>query len=201
MYGSKIGGVMGMEKARGANSQQIGCGYRDSTFVHSGITPLIDIVYNQATSTVIILDNDTTAMTGHQEHPATGRTIKGEPTMKLDIKALARAVGVKNVRVVDPLNLKQVQETIKEELERREPSVIVAERPCALLVKEPPREKYYVDKELCKGCKLCIRLGCTGISWLENEKIAVINPNSCVSCGLCPQVCTFDAVKVIQPEK
>ncbi len=194
--GSSIGGVLGMEKARGAGiaSKSVAV-IGDSTFVHSGITPLIDVVYNQGTSTVIILDNDTTAMTGHQEHPATGRNIKGEPTMKLDIKGLATAIGVKNVRVVDPLNLKQVEETIKEELERREPSVIVAERPCALLVKEPPKEKYTVDPDLCTGCRVCIDLGCTGINWLDEEEVAVINPNSCVSCGLCVQVCTFGAVE------
>ncbi len=194
--GSSIGGVLGMEKARGEEFARRSLAViGDSTFVHSGITSLIDIVYNQGTSTVLILDNDTTAMTGHQEHPATGRTINGSPTNRLDIQALALAIGVKNVRVVDPLNLDELKQTLSEELNRREPSVIIAQRPCALLVKQVPKEKYYVDNLLCTGCKLCIRLGCTGVQFLEEEKKASINTNTCITCGLCPQVCKFDAIK------
>lgn len=197
--GASIGTALGMEKARGEDfASRVVAVIGDSTFVHSGITPLIDIVYNQGTSTVIILDNDTTAMTGHQDHPATGLTIRKEPTAKLDLEALVRAIGVKNVRVVDPLDLETFQATVKEELERREPSVIIAKRPCALLEKAPVRGGYYVDPELCKGCKICLKVGCTGLSFLDADKLAVINPNSCVSCGFCAQVCTFDAIKAVE---
>lgn len=197
--GASIGTALGMEKARGTDyASKLVAVIGDSTFVHSGITPLIDIVYNQGTSTVLILDNSTTAMTGHQDHPATGVTLKKEPTMKLDIEALARAIGINNVRVVDPLQLDELQQALNEELQRREPSVIIARRPCALLQKPPQDKKMVVDEELCKGCKLCIRIGCTGIYFVEDKKLAAINPNTCVNCGLCAQVCTFDAIKIME---
>jgi len=197
--GASIGTAMGMEKARGSEyASKVVAVIGDSTFVHSGITPLIDIVYNKGTSTVVILDNSTTAMTGHQDHPATGFTIKQEPTAKLDLVALVRAIGVKNVRVVDPLQLDELQQALEEELQRREPSVIIAKRPCALLEKPPVDKKMVIENELCKGCKLCIRIGCTGIYFVEDTKLAVINPNTCVSCGLCAQVCTFDAIKIME---
>lgn len=196
--GASIGSSIGMEKARGEEfASRLLAVIGDSTFVHSGITPLIDMVYNKGTSTVLILDNDTTAMTGHQDHPATGLTIRKEPTNKLDIEALVRAVGVKNVRTVDPLNLKELKEALEEELNRREPSVIIAKRPCVLLKKQKSSVKYYVDNELCKGCKLCIKVGCTGISFIDQDKKAIMNDN-CAGCGLCPQVCTFDAIKRVE---
>lgn len=197
--GASIGMAMGMEKARGSEyANKVVAVIGDSTFVHSGITPLIDIVYNQGTATVLILDNSTTAMTGHQDHPATGVTIKKEPTVKLDLEALVKAVGVKNVRVVDPLHLNELQQALEEELQRREPSVIIARRPCALLQKPPLDQKTVIDNELCKGCKLCIKIGCTGIYYNEDKKLAVINPNTCVNCGLCAQVCAFDAIKIME---
>lgn len=197
--GASIGMAMGMEKARGEEfaSKMVGV-IGDSTFVHSGITPLIDIVYNQGTSTILILDNDTTAMTGHQDHPATGVTIKKSPTNKLDIEALVRAVGIKNVRVVDPLKLEELDTVLGEELDRREPSVIIAKRPCALIDRTPITSTLWVDQELCNGCKACIRIGCTGIYFKDNEKKAAINPNTCVSCGMCPQVCKVEAIKVVE---
>ncbi|MGS0764450.1 indolepyruvate ferredoxin oxidoreductase subunit alpha [Syntrophomonas curvata] len=197
--GASIGTAMGMEKARGSEyAGKVVAVIGDSTFVHSGITPLIDIVYNQGTSTVVILDNSTTAMTGHQDHPATGFTIKGEPTAKLDLEALVKAIGIKNVRVVDPLQLDELEQALEEELQRREPSVIIAKRPCALLEKPPAGKKMVIENELCKGCKLCVRIGCTGIYFVEDTKLAVINPNTCVNCGLCAQVCTFDAIKIME---
>lgn len=197
--GASIGTAMGLEKAcseefAGKTVAVIG----DSTFVHSGITALIDVVYNQGTCTIMILDNDTTAMTGHQDHPATGLTIRREETARLDLEALVRAIGVKHVRVVDPLKLDELQQVLEEELKRREPSVIIAKRPCVLLNKTPIEKQYYVDEELCKGCRICIRLGCTGIYFVENEKKAYINPNACAACGLCPQLCAFDAIKVVE---
>ncbi len=197
--GASIGTAMGMEKARGEEfAEKMVAVIGDSTFVHSGITPLIDIVYNQGTSTVLILDNDTTAMTGHQEHPATGKTITSQPTRKLDLVELVKSIGIENVQVVDPLKLDELQNALKEELGKREPSVIIAKRPCALIASKPSGVRYYVDPELCTGCKLCIRIGCTGINFLDEEKIAVMNDNNCVGCGLCPQICKFDAIKVLE---
>lgn len=197
--GASIGMAMGMEKARGPEfASKLVAVIGDSTFVHSGITPLIDTVYNQGTSTILILDNDTTAMTGHQDHPATGLTIKKNPTNKLDIEALVRAVGINNVRVVDPLKLDELEATIREELDRREPSVIIAKRPCALIDRTPITTTLFVDEELCNGCKACIRVGCTGIYFKDDEKKSAINPNTCVACGMCVQVCKFDAIKVVE---
>ncbi|MEN6328484.1 MAG: indolepyruvate ferredoxin oxidoreductase subunit alpha [Syntrophomonas sp.] len=196
--GASIGTALGMEKSRGENhANKIVAVIGDSTFVHSGITPLIDVVYNKGTSTVLILDNDTTAMTGHQDHPATGKTVASEPTHKLDIEGLVRAIGINNVRVVDPLKLDQLEQALKEELDRREPSVIIAKRPCVLLGKTTVTDKYVVDEELCKSCKLCIKIGCTGISFIDETKKAVMTSN-CVGCGLCPQVCKFDAIKKVE---
>lgn len=194
--GASIGTAMGMEKARGPEfAAKTVSVIGDSTFVHSGITGLIDVVYNGGTSTVMILDNDTTAMTGHQDHPATGVTISKQPTNKLDIEALVRAIGVKNLRVVDPLKINELELVLKEELARREPSVIICKRPCALLPTTPkPDHKIYVDTELCNGCKSCIRVGCTGVTFLDEEKKAQIN-DGCIACGLCEQVCKFDAIK------
>ncbi|MDD3880149.1 MAG: indolepyruvate ferredoxin oxidoreductase subunit alpha [Syntrophomonas sp.] len=197
--GASIGMSLGMEKANGEDfARKVVTVIGDSTFVHSGITPLIDVVYNQGTSTVIILDNDTTAMTGHQDHPATGKTIRNLPTRKLDLPALVKAIGIEHVRIVDPLQLDEFRQTLEEELNRREASVIIAKRPCALLVKKAPDKEFYVDPELCKSCKLCIKIGCTGIYWVEENRKAVINPNTCVACGLCPQVCTFEAIKIVE---
>ncbi len=197
--GASIGTAMGMEKARGeAFAEKTVAVIGDSTFVHSGITPLIDIVYNQGTSTVLILDNDTTAMTGHQEHPATGKTIRNQPTRKLDLVALVKSIGIENVQVVDPLKLDELQQALKEELARREPSVIIAKRACALIESKPSGVKYYVDPELCTGCKICIRIGCTGIKFLDEERLAIMDYNNCVGCGLCPQICKFDAIKVLE---
>ncbi len=196
--GASIGSAMGMEKARGEEfASKTVAVIGDSTFVHSGITALIDVVYNQGTSTVMILDNDTTAMTGHQEHPGTGVTIRQQATNKLDIEGLVRAIGVKHIRIVDPLKLDELEATLKEELNRREPSVIITKRPCALLDKIPNPVKYYVDEELCKGCKLCLKVGCSGVYFIEEDKKAVMH-SSCVACGLCPQICTFDAIKKVE---
>lgn len=199
--GASIGMALGMEKARGEEfARKTVAVIGDSTFVHSGITPLIDVVYNQGTSTVMILDNSTTAMTGHQEHPGTGMTIKSEPTAQLDIEGLVRAIGISNVKVVDPLKLDDLEKALAEELKKEEPSVIITKRPCALL-KVPENivtEQYYVDNELCTACKACIKVGCTGIFFNEETEKAEFNNSNCVGCGLCPQVCKFDAIKVVE---
>ncbi|MDO4540984.1 MAG: indolepyruvate ferredoxin oxidoreductase subunit alpha [Syntrophomonadaceae bacterium] len=196
--GASIGTALGMEKARGEEfAQKTVAVIGDSTFVHSGITPLIDVVYNQGRTTVMILDNDTTAMTGHQDHPATGLTIRRQPTRKLDLKDLVRAIGIEQVRVVDPLDLTALRDTLQEELARPEPSVIICKRACALIDKERKPYRLTVDADLCNGCKACIRLGCTGIVFDDDNKKAYTH-SSCVACGLCEQVCKVDAVKRVE---
>ncbi|NLK21087.1 MAG: indolepyruvate ferredoxin oxidoreductase subunit alpha [Epulopiscium sp.] len=189
--GASIGMAHGMEKARGREFSKNWVGIiGDSTFIHSGITGLIDIVYNKGMSTVIILDNSTTGMTGHQDNPATGRTIKGEAAPILNLVELSRAVGIKNVRVVDPFDLKEVETVLKEETNRDEPSVIIASRPCALLIKT--REPAYKINDNCIQCGLCLRLGCPAIE-KQDGKI-VINDALCNGCGLCTRVCKTAAI-------
>ncbi len=165
----------------------------DSTFVHSGMTGLANIAYNQSNSTVIILDNSITGMTGHQQNPTTGYNIKGDPAGKIDLEALVRAMGINRVRVVDPYDLTACDQVIKEELAAPEPSVIISRRPCVLLkyVKAAPPLK--VDCDKCIGCKSCMRLGCPAIS-VKNGK-AVIDTTLCVGCGVCSQLCKFSALQ------
>ena len=192
--GASIGTAMGMEKARGIEgSRKTVAVIGDSTFIHSGITPLIDVVYNQGNTTVIILDNSTTAMTGHQDHPGTGVTIQKAEAPKLDLEAMVKAIGIRRVTAVDPINIKELEKVIMEELAFEGPSVIIAVRPCALIDsnKYPP---LVVEKDKCKACKACIKIGCTGMYWVEEEKLAYINPDLCIGCGLCVEICKFDAV-------
>jgi indolepyruvate ferredoxin oxidoreductase alpha subunit len=189
--GASIPSGTGLEKAHPELADRIVSVIGDSTFLHSGITGLVDAVYNQATTTVIILDNSITAMTGHQHHAATGFTLRGEPTNKVDFEALCRAIGVRRVRTVDPGDLDAISQAIKEETAVRELSVIIAKRPCALIVKQTePRIKVLADR--CTGCRACMRLGCPAISF-ANQKSS-IDPALCVGCGLCVQVCKFDAM-------
>lgn len=191
--GASLGNAFGMEKVLGEKSdKKIVAVIGDSTFFHSGITPLIDIVYNKGTSTVIILDNRITAMTGHQEHPGTGKTLMGEDTVTINPEDIVKACGVKHVFTVDPYNLKELKKVIKREVERKEPSVIIARRPCILLLlrKKEVWEPCYVDTEECIGCKICLQLGCPAIS-MKNEK-AYINELFCVGCGVCAQLCPKD---------
>ena len=190
--GASIGNAFGLERALGDEiSDKIVAVIGDSTFFHSGITGLIDIVYNKGTSTIIILDNSTTAMTGHQEHPGTGKTLMGEETKKIALENIVKACGVENVYVIDPYDLKETEEIIKREVKRREPSVIIARRPCALMVKsEPP---LMVISEKCTGCKLCIGLGCPAISIKDNK--AVIDKFLCTGCGMCAEVCLKEAIE------
>lgn len=192
--GASIGTALGMEKARGPEtSRKTVAVIGDSTFVHSGITPLIDTVYNQGNTTVMILDNGTTAMTGHQDHPATGKTITKTETPRLDLEALVKAIGINRVRKVDPLKIGELEKALDEELAYEGPSVILATRPCALIDKSV-KTPMYIDEDKCKSCKICIKLGCTGVYWVEEEKKARINPDLCQGCGLCAEVCKFDAV-------
>ena len=163
----------------------------DSTFLHSGITGLMDVVYNGGNTTVLILDNSTTAMTGHQDNPATGKTLMGRDVPAIDMEGLVRSLGVTRVRSVDPLKLSQLEEAIKEEVATTGPSVIIARRPCVLLNKQAGTP-VTVNEEACTGCKTCLRLSCPSIS--VNDKKCSVDPVSCVGCGLCPQVCKFGAL-------
>jgi len=192
--GASIGTALGMEKARGKDfARSLVAVIGDSTFIHSGITGLIDVVYNQGTTTTIILDNRTTAMTGHQDNPVTGFTIKGTPAKEIDLALLAKAVGVERVVEVDPFDLKKLETVIKEEVTAEEPSVIICKRKCALIDKTTAASPCIVSEETCTGCFRCLRLGCPCI--MKNEQKARINTTQCVGCNLCAEVCTFGAIK------
>ena len=164
----------------------------DSTFVHSGMTSLANIAYNQSASTVIILDNSITGMTGHQQNPTTGYNIKGDPAGKIDLEALCHAMGINRVRVVDPYDLAECDKAVREELAVDEPSVIISRRPCVLLKSVKTAPPLHVDTDKCRGCKACMKMGCPSIS-IRNGK-AVIDETLCVGCGVCQQLCHFDAL-------
>lgn len=190
--GASVSGIHGFNKARPESTKKSVCVIGDSTFMHSGVTGLINIAYNQGHSTVIILDNSITGMTGHQQNPTTGYTIKGDPTSAVDLEALCHAVGIKRVRVVDPHDLAAAEQAVREEISVDEPSVIIARRPCALLkyVKHNPPLKVHSDK--CKSCKACLKVGCPAISFKDGK--SVIDSTQCVGCSLCKQMCKFDAI-------
>lgn len=190
--GASVGMAHGMEKARGQDAARktvavIG----DSTFIHSGITGLIDIVYNKGTSTVVILDNSITGMTGHQHNPATGFTIKGEPTRQVDLVKLCQAVGVDRVRVCDPFDLEGMERIIREETAAEEPSVIIAQRPCALLKHVKFHGALSINTDRCTKCRMCMRLGCPAI--VDRGTHIEVDSALCVGCDLCTKVCRFNA--------
>ncbi|HII06576.1 MAG TPA: 4Fe-4S binding protein, partial [Methanotrichaceae archaeon] len=170
----------------------------DSTFFHSGITGLIDIVYNKGSSTIIVLDNRTTAMTGHQDHPGTGRTLMGEATKAISIQDIGRACGIERVTTIDPYNLETTQEAIAEELSSKEPSLIVSLAPCPLRERRQVGPLRKVDADLCKGCKKCLKLGCPAIEWVG--EVPKINSYLCGGCGLCEQVCPHEAISSQEAE-
>ncbi|HHW32434.1 MAG TPA: indolepyruvate ferredoxin oxidoreductase subunit alpha [Clostridiaceae bacterium] len=188
--GASVGIVHGMEKARGKelNKKTVAV-IGDSTFIHSGITGLIDIVYNKGNSTVLILDNSITGMTGHQHNPATGFTIKGEPTKQVDLVKLCNAIGVERVRVVDPFDLHETEKAIKEEIKSDEASVIIFQRPCALLKHVKYGKPLRINTEKCKKCRACMRIGCPAI--VEKGSYLEVNQALCVGCELCTKVCKF----------
>ena len=191
--GASIGVAMGLEKARGSDfARKLVAVIGDSTFFHSGITGLVDMVYNGATSTVMILDNSTTGMTGHQEHPATGKNIKGDIAYAIDIPALVKSIGVKHVRIVDPFDLVALEQILKEETAREELSVIIAKRPCALLDKKTVRPPFAITDK-CKKCGRCMKLGCPAIE--KTEAGYRIDATLCNGCGLCVGVCPFGAIE------
>lgn len=194
--GASVSGVHGFTKAQnGAADNKTVAVIGDSTFMHSGITGLVNIAYNESNSTVIIVDNSITGMTGHQQNPTTGFNLKGDPCAKIDLESLCRAVGIKRVRVVDPYDLKACDTAIKEELAADEPSVIISRRPCALLKYVKHKAPLVVDEGKCVGCKMCMSIGCPAISMKDGK--AVIDGTQCVGCGVCQQLCKLGALKEI----
>ena len=192
--GASISGLHGFNKAMGAEGEQHSVAViGDSTFMHSGMTGLANIAYNQSNSTVLILDNSITGMTGHQQNPTTGYNIKGEPAGKVDLEALCRAIGIGRVKVVDPYNLKECDQVLKEELAAEEPSVIISRRPCVLLKNVKPQPALQVNPDKCIGCKACMRIGCPSISFRDGK--AVIDHTTCVGCGVCQQMCPKEAIE------
>jgi len=191
--GASIGMAMGLEKARGKEfARKLVAVIGDSTFFHSGITGLVEMVYNGATSTVIILDNSTTGMTGHQQHPGTGKNINGDIACSVDIPGLVKAIGVKHIRIVDPFDVKAIEQVLKEETAREELSVVIARRPCVLLNKKRD-DAVCVITDKCRKCGVCLKLGCPAI--VKTEQGMHIDASLCTACGLCADVCAFGAIE------
>lgn len=191
--GASISALHGFNKARGAEAEKKSVAViGDSTFMHSGMTGLVNIAYNSTNSTVIILDNSITGMTGHQQNPTTGKNLKGDPAAAVNLENLCHAIGINSVRIVDPYHMAETEAVIKEELAKEEPSVIISRRPCALLkyVKHNPPLKVNSDK--CVGCKQCLKIGCPAIS-IHNGK-CVIDHTQCVGCGICKEMCKLKAI-------
>ncbi len=196
--GASISMLHGMEKAKGKDYVKnwvavIG----DSTFLHTGVNSLINLVYNKSTATVMILDNRTTGMTGHQEHAATGKTLKGEETYAIDLKELCLSIGVKNVYEVNSFDVEGLEKIIKEATQKEELCVIIAKAPCALLKGLSFPNKCVEDADKCKKCGLCLKIGCPAITKTEDGKIK-INASMCNGCGLCMSRCKFDAIKKVE---
>ncbi|MCR5307743.1 MAG: indolepyruvate ferredoxin oxidoreductase subunit alpha [bacterium] len=190
--GASVSAALGMAKARGAEfNKKLVSVIGDSTFIHSGITGLIDMVYNKGANTVIILDNSITGMTGHQDNPTTGKTIRGEDTKQVDLIKLGQAIGIEHIVVADPFDVKNFEKVVKEEVNRDDVSLIIAQRPCALL-KKVKYSGHCVVTDACKKCKQCMKLGCPAIS-VKNDSI-VIDQSQCNGCGLCTNVCPFKAI-------
>ncbi len=203
--GASIGMAHGMSKALGEKGKGKVVGViGDSTFLHSGITPLLNMAYNHSDALIIILDNSTTAMTGMQEHPGTGYTLLSKQAKKVDLKVLVSALGINNIKVIDPNNLKESRDAIREELAGSGPSVIISQSPCVLFKRSgmKPKTPLKVDPDKCEGCKTCLDLNCPPIAWKKGvtkagskrKGIAVIDETLCNGCGLCAQVCKFDAI-------
>lgn len=192
--GASISGLHGFNKGRkGEYEGKAVAVIGDSTFMHSGITSLVDIAYNRSNSTVIVLDNSITGMTGHQNNPANGKNIYGDPASAVNLEALAHAIGINSVTVVNPGDLAETERVIKEELAKAEPSLIIARKPCALLKTVKHKPPFHIDADKCKNCKSCMRIGCPAL--VSGDKCITIDNTLCVGCGLCEQLCKFDAIK------
>ena len=192
--GASVSGIHGFLKASGGQMDgKTVAVIGDSTFMHSGITGLVNIAYNESNATVIILDNSITGMTGHQQNPTTGFNLKGDPCTKIDLESLCKSVGIRRVRVVDPYDLSQCEQVIKEELAAPEASVVISRRPCALLKYVKHKAPLTVDTGKCVGCKACMKIGCPAISVTDGK--AGVDATLCVGCGVCQQLCKFDALQ------
>ena len=191
--GASCSGLHGFNKAIGEEAESNSVGViGDSTFIHSGMTGITDISYNMSNSTVIILDNSITGMTGHQQNPTTGKNLRGEPAGKVDLEALCRALGFNRVMVVDPYDLKAVEEAVTEELAAKEPSIIISRRPCVMIKGTVHKPPISVDESKCVGCKQCMSIGCPAIA--VKDKKAHIDPTLCIGCKVCSQMCKFEAI-------
>ena len=194
--GASVSGIHGFCKSQnGAMDNKTVAVIGDSTFMHSGITGLVNMAYNESNATVIIVDNSITGMTGHQQNPTTGFNLKGDPCAKIDLETLCHAVGIKRVRVVDPYDLTQCDTVLKEELAANEPSVIISRRPCALLKYVKHKAPLAVEADKCVGCKSCMKIGCPAISIVDGK--AKVDATQCVGCGVCEQLCKFGALKEV----
>ena len=192
--GASISGLHGFNKVGGQETEKKSvCVIGDSTFMHSGMTGLVNIAYNASNSTVIILDNSITGMTGHQQNPTTGYNIKGDPAAAVNLEELCKALGIHRVRVVDPYNLQECEDVILEEMAAEEPSVIISRRPCMLLKYVKPKAPVKIKEDKCVGCKSCLKIGCPAVSF-KNGK-AVIDNSLCVGCEVCTQMCRVGAIE------
>jgi len=191
--GASVSMMHGFNKVRPENAAKSVAVIGDSTFIHSGVTGLVNLCYNKGTSTLVVLDNRITGMTGHQQNPTTGYTLKMEPTPEVSIEALCAACGVKRIRVVDPCDLAETEKAVREEIAAGEPSVIVSRRPCALLKGVKRGRPFRVKVELCRSCKKCFQIGCPAIR-MESGKSS-IDHALCAGCGLCVQMCPFGAIE------
>ena len=191
--GASISGLHGFLKSGGDSKNTVAV-IGDSTFMHSGMTGLVNVAYNESNATVIILDNSITGMTGHQQNPTTGYNLKGDPATKIDLETLCHAIGIRRVRVVDPYNLAECNQAVQEELAADEPSVITSRRPCALLKTVKHGKPLFVDEETCKECGMCMKIGCPAISMIGGK--AKIDNTLCTGCGVCRQLCKFDALQL-----
>ncbi len=195
--GASISSLHGMEKAKGKDYiKNWVAAIGDSTFLHTGVNSLMNMVYNHATGTVLILDNSTTGMTGHQDHAATGKTLQGDPAYAIDIPALCRAIGVKNVTEVNAFDLETLEKVLKEEIAKDEVSVVITKTPCVLLSKGK-KPLYIAHQDKCKKCGMCMKPGCPAMTRREDGTVR-IDDTMCTGCGLCKDLCKFGAIELVK---